>query len=59
MPGCEEVTLDLAEAILEEAGKFAGDVLSPINASGDREGARWQDGEVLTAGAGRRPTGSS
>ena len=50
LPGCEEFTLDLAEAILEEAGKFAGGVLSPINASGDREGARWQDGEVLTAG---------
>ena len=50
LPGCEEVTLDLAEAILEEAGKFAGGVLSPINASGDREGARWQDGEVFTAG---------
>src|SRR5258706_16193627 len=50
LPGCEEVTLDLAEAILEEAGKFAGGVLSPINASGDREGARWKDGEVVTAG---------
>lgn len=50
LPGCEEVSLDLAEAILEEAGKFAGGVLSPINASGDREGARWQDGEVFTAG---------
>ena len=50
LPGCEEVTLDLADAILEEAGKFAGGVLSPINASGDREGARWQDGEVITAG---------
>jgi acyl-CoA dehydrogenase len=50
LPGCEEFTLDLAEAILDEAGKFAGGVLSPINVSGDREGARWQEGEVLTAG---------
>ncbi|WP_280156372.1 acyl-CoA dehydrogenase [Piscinibacter sp. XHJ-5] len=50
LPGCEEVTLDLADAILEEAGKFAGGVLSPINGSGDREGARWKDGEVSTAG---------
>ena len=48
MPGCEEATMDLAKAILEEAGKFATGVLSPLNAVGDREGARWQDGEVAT-----------
>jgi len=53
LPGCEEVTLDLADAILEEAGKFATGVLSPINASGDREGARWQDTQVYTAGGWR------
>jgi alkylation response protein AidB-like acyl-CoA dehydrogenase len=50
LPGCEEISLDLADAILEEAGKFASGVLSPVNASGDREGARWQDGAVFTAG---------
>jgi 3-(methylthio)propanoyl-CoA dehydrogenase len=49
LPGFEEVSLDYAEAVLEEAGKFAGGVLSPLNQSGDREGARWQDGRVLTA----------
>jgi len=49
MPGCEEATQDLADAILEEAGKFASGVLSPLNVVGDREGARWQDGEVATA----------
>ncbi len=54
MPGCGEATLDLAEAILEEAGKFAGGVLSPINTSGDHEGARWQDGEVFTAAGWKR-----
>ena len=48
LPGCEEVTDDLAEAILEEAGKFSGNVLSPINRSGDREGAKWNDGVVTT-----------
>ena len=49
LPGCEEVTANVVDAILEEAGKFASGVLSPLNASGDQEGARWQDGAVITA----------
>jgi acyl-CoA dehydrogenase len=49
LPGCGDVTLDVADAILLEAGKLAAGVLSPLNASGDREGARARDGEVATA----------
>jgi alkylation response protein AidB-like acyl-CoA dehydrogenase len=49
LPGCGDVTLDVADAILQEAGKLAAGVLSPLNASGDREGARAKDGEVFTA----------
>jgi acyl-CoA dehydrogenase len=49
LPGHEDFSLDLAEAVLEEAGKFATGVLSPLNGVGDRDGARWVDGEVRTS----------
>jgi 3-(methylsulfanyl)propanoyl-CoA dehydrogenase len=50
LPGFGEMTRDIADAVLEEAAKFAGGVLSPLNRRGDLEGVRWQDGQVLTAG---------
>jgi alkylation response protein AidB-like acyl-CoA dehydrogenase len=47
-PDFEEVTADVVDAVLDEAARFAGGVLSPLNRSGDAEGARWRDGRVTT-----------
>ena len=49
LPGCEEVSSDLADAILDEANKFASGVLAPLNRIGDQEGAKWDHGKVTTA----------
>jgi alkylation response protein AidB-like acyl-CoA dehydrogenase len=39
---------DVVEAVLTEAGKFATDILAPLNVLGDREGAHFRDGAVTT-----------
>ncbi|MEM6988134.1 MAG: acyl-CoA dehydrogenase, partial [Pseudomonadota bacterium] len=43
-----ESTDDLVDAVLDEAAKFAEGVLAPINHSGDIQGAKWDDGYVIT-----------
>ncbi|NHN84861.1 acyl-CoA dehydrogenase [Acetobacter musti] len=42
------IDADLAETVLEEAGKFVSEVLLPLNVIGDREGCRLENGIVRT-----------
>jgi 3-(methylthio)propanoyl-CoA dehydrogenase len=44
-----DYSADLGDTILQEAGKFAENVLEPLCKTGDREGAKWSpDGSVRT-----------
>ena len=46
--GGEPVSPELVDAILDEAARFAADVLAPLNQPGDKQGSRWHDGAVST-----------
>ena len=47
-PAFADYSPEVADAILEEAGKFAENVLDPLYKSSDREGARWTTEGVVT-----------
>ena len=46
MPQYGEINAELAAAVLDEAARFAQEVLEPLNRSGDQQGARLADGKV-------------
>jgi len=46
LPRYAEFSMELADSILEEAGRFAEEVLAPINRLGDTGGAQYRDGAV-------------
>ena len=48
VPAFEALDMSLAVQVLEEAARFSQGVLAPLNSSGDRQGCRWNAGQVST-----------
>ena len=48
IPGYSDLDRSFTEAVLDEAAKVAQDVLTPLNAVGDREGCKLENGVVRT-----------
>ena len=46
LPVFAELDDELVQQVLDEAGKFVGEVVAPLNRDGDEIGAQWQDGKV-------------
>lgn len=44
-----ELSDDLVDAVMEELGKFCDQVIAPLNAGSDRDGARLENGVVRTS----------
>ncbi len=46
LPGYENATEDMIDAVLDEAGKLSANVLAPLNRVGDQQGAKLENGVV-------------
>src|SRR5687767_3793551 len=52
LPGFQDAPRDVVDQILNEAARFTGEVLAPLNAVGDKEGCTWSPNHTV-----RTPTG--
>ncbi len=51
LPGYEEISEDIVDAVLHENAKFVQEVVAPANNEGDHQGAKWDNGQVRTPAA--------
>jgi len=49
LPGNEDISPELVQAVIEEAGKIAEEVLDPLNKVGDLQGVSLENDQVITA----------
>ncbi len=52
LPAFADASLDVVKAIIEEAGKFTGEVLAPLNSVGDKQGCTWHPDNTVTTPTG-------
>jgi alkylation response protein AidB-like acyl-CoA dehydrogenase len=52
LPGFADASMDLVQQIVEEGGRFAAEVLAPINRTGDQEGCTWHQDNTVTTPTG-------
>jgi alkylation response protein AidB-like acyl-CoA dehydrogenase len=52
LPAFADASLDVVKAIIEEAGKFTGEVLAPLNSVGDKQGCTWRQDNTVTTPTG-------
>ena len=48
LPAFADASMDTVDQILEEAGRFTGEVLAPLNSVGDKEGCHWKPDFTVT-----------
>jgi alkylation response protein AidB-like acyl-CoA dehydrogenase len=48
LPGCEETTDDIIEAVIDAASTFSEEVIAPLNQVGDQQGCRLEGDTVIT-----------
>ncbi|MEO8114779.1 MAG: acyl-CoA dehydrogenase C-terminal domain-containing protein [Phenylobacterium sp.] len=52
LPAFADASMDTVDQILEEAGRFTGEVLAPLNSVGDKEGCQWKPDFTVTTPKG-------
>ncbi len=52
LPGFADAPMDVVEQIIEEAARFTGEVLAPLNSVGDKQGCTWHPDHTVTTPTG-------